>query len=381
MLDGRKRSWIVEGTVFGVLWLVYFGFGLWARRQFPLDAVGAIHGWDFNGLAEILSDYRSLSFIRFRHPAFGFFLVPIPLLLGRVAQLNYMFYWGCLSFIFAGFTTVGVWLVYRVSLALDGVGRGVAAFCTAAFASFAYVRYMAVGPESYPISMALALAALLWILYTRCHGVAAKLDVVVWCALFFFAGGMTITQGAKIVLAYLVTHRLTRRAWGWLIGGGGAVFAFGTVFYVLKLVVFGDGGRTIESAFRELWAVVPQGIGWGERLRMLEMFFFEPIIPHGVPYVESKIVVGYAGWWQYVVCGVLYLVAAFGAWRLRHAVLMRVMAAMASIDVVIHLVFFWGMEEAQIYCGHWFYLLPILWAAAFARRGEVGRGEEEGTRS
>lgn len=363
-----KRIHAIECAVFVGLWLAYFGFGLWARRQFPLDALGAIHGWDFNGLAEILSDYRQLSFIRFRHPFFGFFLSPIPLLLGRLARQDYLAYWSCLSFIFAGFTTLGVWLVYRLSLALDGVGRVRAALCTAAFAAFAYVRYMSVGPESYPISMALALATLLWIVYTRRHEVGMRTDLAVWGALFFFAGGMTITQGVKVVLAYLVTHRLTRRAWGWLVGGGLGILSLGAAFYLLKLVVFGDESRTVEAAFRELWAVVPQGIGWSARLRMLEMFFCEPIIPHGVSYVESKILTGYAAWWPYAVCGAIYLLAARGAWRLRREPVLRAAAAMFAVDFVIHLVFFWGMDEAQIFCGHWFYLLPVLAAAALARR-------------
>ena len=48
--------------------------------------------------------------------------------------------------------------------------------------------------------------------------------------------------------------------------------------------------------------------------------------------------------------------------------IMRIIVATLSIDIVIHFVFFWGMEEAQIYCGHWFYVLPILVAGAISRR-------------
>ena len=113
---------------------------------------------------------------------------------------------------------------------------------------------------------------------------------------------------------------------------------------------------------------MPQGIGWGERLRMLEMFFCEPIVPHGVPFTVSKIVQGYASAGPYVVCGAVYALAAFGAWRLRRTRLLRVLAAMFAVDALIHLAFFWGMEEAQIFCPHWFYALPILWAGAVGRR-------------
>lgn len=366
--DCAKMKCRVERIVLAALWLAYFCYGLWARRQFSLEAQGAIHGWDFNGLASVLSDYRNFSLMRFRHPGFLVFLSPIPLLLGRVAQLNYMVYWGCLSFIFSGFTAMGVWLVYRVAATLDGVSRGLAAGCTAAFAAFAYVRYMAVGPESYPISMVLALTALFWVQHTQNRRVDGRLDVAVWIALFVFAGGITITQGVKIVLAYIVTHRVSRRTWWLLFNGGVGIMVLGAGFYVLKLVVFGDGSRTIGAALQEIWAVVPQNIDLAERMRMLEMFFFEPIVSHGAAFEECRIEAGYAGWWQYGVCVGCYLLAVFGAWRLRHAWIMRAVLAMASLDVVIHLVFFWGMDEAQIYCGHWFYLLPILMAAALVRR-------------
>ena len=362
----RERKF--EAVAFALTWLALLAYGLWVRRQIPLDALGAMHGWDYNGLGELLSDHRSLAFMRFRHPLWGFFLAPIPLLLERVAKLDYMFYWGCLSFVFSGFVTVGLWLVYRVASALEGVGRTRAALCTAAFASFGYVRYMAAGPESFPMSMALALATLAWVLRTERRPASAGLDAAVWGALFFFSGGTTVTQGVKVVLAYLVTHRLSRRAWLALLGGGAGLMFLGAGFYVVKLVVLGDGGRTIGAAIGDIWAVVPHGADLGARLRMLEMFFCEPIVPHGVPFPVSKITRGYASVWPYAVCAAVYLLAVLGAWRLRGTRLLRVMAAMFAVDALLHLVLFWGMEEAQIYCGHWFYALPVLWAGAASGR-------------
>ena len=42
------------------------------------------------------------------------------------------------------------------------------------------------------------------------------------------------------------------------------------------------------------------------------------------------------------------------------------LAAGLAIDAALHLALFWGMREGQIYCGHWFYVLPIFWAGAVA---------------
>ena len=101
--------------------------------------------------------------------------------------------------------------------------------------------------------------------------------------LFFLSGGITITQGVKTVLSYLVARKPTRRTWLFL-GGGALLFALGgTLFYVAKLVWLGsEGGRTIGAAFEELLGSIPHGLSWGQRLRMMEMFLCEPIIPHGV---------------------------------------------------------------------------------------------------
>ena len=33
---------------------------------------------------------------------------------------------------------------------------------------------------------------------------------------------------------------------------------------------------------------------------------------------------------------------------------------MTAFDFLLHVVVGWGMVEAQIYCGHWLYLVPVL---------------------
>ena len=371
--DGSARNWkrwLVEALAFFALWMIYFAYGIWLRNQIPLDAApGELHGFDYNAHGILFSDHHLILFTRFRHPLFGWLMSPIPLFGERLARLSFETYWGYLSLIFSGFVTVSVWLVYRIAARIKDVGRWRAVLCAAGFACFGYMRYLAAGPESFPVSMAIALAVLWW----GCHSPfdnerRQTFDRIGWGVLLFLSGGITITQGVKTALSYLVARRPTRRT-GLFLGAGALLLAIGgTLFYVVKLVWLGsEGGRTIGAAIEELLGSIPHGLSWGQRMRMIEMFLCEPIIPHGVPYSVSKITAGYDSWWPYALCAVLYLLAAVGAWRLRHTRILRLMAATLSIDIVIHFVFFWGMDEAQIYCGHWFYALPILVAGAIAK--------------
>lgn len=377
-MDGRTTRWkriAAEAAPFVLLWAAYFAFGLWLRGQIPIDLErGELHGFDYNAHGRLFSDYRLILFTRFRHPLFGWLMSPIPLLLQPVARISFVAFWACLSAIFSAIVTACVWLVFRIAARIEGVGRIRAAVCAGAFASFGYMRYLAAGPESFAVSMLLALVVLWWGLHSPfaqdgfAPGFRRKLDRSAWGVLFFLSGGITITQGVKTAVAYVVSRKMTKRTWFAICGGAAALALAGALFYVVKLVLLGGGGRTIGGGVEELLASIPHGLSWAQRLRMLEMFFCEPLIPHGAPYSASKLTAGYASWWQYAACAAIYALAAVGAWRGRRTLLVRIIAATFAVDAAIHFAFFWGMQEAQIYCGHWFYALPLLIAQAIARR-------------
>jgi hypothetical protein len=372
----------MEWLFFAALWAAYWAFGLWLRQQISFEPDGELHGFDYNGHGDLFaSTGRLIRFMRFRHPLFGFFLYPIALVGEPLAQQSTWLYWGYLCAVFSAVVTACVWMVWRLCTAICG-DRFRGALCAILFAGFGYVAYLAACPESFSISMLLSLGVLAWGMRDRTEGAETAeekrdlvmLDRIVWGALFFLSAGVTITQGAKVALAYLATHRLTRKE-GWVLGISTAgLVAAGVLFYVAKLVWFGNGGYTIGDALAYNFGFIVRGVGWRERLRMLEMFFFEPVIPHGAPYHEFRIPSGYRTIVPYLACAALYVLAGIGGWRMRRTRLFRVMAAGFSVDVLIHLVCFWGMEEGQIYCGHWFHLLPLLVGGALAPRRPLQNG-------
>ena len=94
-----------------------------------------------------------------------------------------------------------------------------------------------------------------------------------------------------------------------------------------------------------------------------------PVLHWKLARAVSKITVGYGTWWPYALCAAVYLLAAVGAWRMRHMLITRMILTTLFVDLTIHVGFFWGMEEAQLYCGHWFYVLPIFAAGAISKHG------------
>ena len=369
-----------------VLWAAFFCVGLWIRHEIPLDAIpGEIHGYDYNGHGELFRNYHNILFTRFRHPLFGWLMSPVFLFGARFNELSIGAYWGYLVFIFSGIVTLSIWVLYRLIAAISGVGKTCAVLCVGIFASFGYVRYLAACPESFPVSMLLSIVALWWGIHSpfvskaSTDGKSELYDRIVWAIIFFVATGITITQGAKIALAYIVTRKLSKKLCLSLAFGVIGFLLLGAGFYVVKLVLLGAGGRSIGVAFAELFSCIAQDLSWYERFKMIEVFFFEPIVPHGVEFAVSEIKKGYESLWPYVICSLIYISAIVGSWRMRRTKLVQMIFAMFSVDVIIHLVFFWGMREAQIYCGHWFYALPILIAGALRRR-EIQKGQQLNTK-
>lgn len=112
----KWRRAILEALPFLALWAAYFTFGLWLRRQIPLEELpGELHGYDYNAHGALFSDHHLILFTRFRHPLFGWLMSPITLFGARLAQLSFVVFWGYLSFIFSGIVTACVWMVYLLA--------------------------------------------------------------------------------------------------------------------------------------------------------------------------------------------------------------------------------------------------------------------------
>ncbi len=374
-----------------LLALAFLAFGIWVRFQMPVP-IGTvrdteIYSFDYLGYADTFCDYRAIGYGRFRHPLWGWLTSPIALFGHRIYELNEWAFWVFVLSIFSLVMVGCVALLFRLLRRRVGLSPLETGATTALFLSFAHVWLLAGMPETYGPSMLLSLAALTWAMGSAerqkmgsirllgerivSENVGRRIDMLGWCALGVLMGGVTITQGAKTTLAFLATHRPSRRqlVLGAL-GGCVAVALVVLVFYVrLRIRTSGDASAPgLERAWHTLVDnFAPLALPFKERLRYVWVFFSEPVLLRGEPFDERMIAGGYPSFLHVLLLCMLYAVAAISAWLNRHALLVRIMGAMFLVDVAIHFVAGWGLMESHLYAGHWFYILPLLAGMLAAR--------------
>ena len=384
-----------------LLWCAFLAFGVWMTQALNVRNWGRQHGptelygLDYCRYTEMLSHTRMIGYAAFRHPLYGWFLSPVILLGHRLCDTaGFEGFRLFLAGVFSAVMTGASLLVQRILHRL-GLHPGEAWICTALFASFAAVWLLAACPESFGLSCLLALAVLAWGLDSRARAVRTeirifdvpvksptvgrKLDLAGWGLLALLTGGVTTTQGVKTVLAYLVLHRPSKRRTALLAGGILAAFVLlAGIFAVRMMLRNAAAGPGHIQTFATAWtnissAFLPEGTTGAARLRYAWVFFSEPIVTRGEPFAVNHLVHGYSSLLPQLLVGCTLACAAIGVWCGRHTVLVKMIGAMFLLDFALHFVLFWGMEEAQIYAGHWLHAVPLLAGCTFLKLTDRAR--------
>lgn len=338
------------------------GLGLHrACEDAPANKLGwvDIAGYDSEGVLTWYTNVGSIFSVNHRHPLMTVVLSPITAVGSSVAQrlgekageravIGVFALIGAANFLL-------LWLVMR-GRERDPVPCACAAVL---WLSFAHVWILGGIAESFPVSLAISLGALLMV----AHGVR---DGRAWVALSSLAGAVTVTNVVKPMLA-------------WWAGGGGdprrgrTILAFcaalaacvllGAVCLAVKWCWIDGCGLAAGAAsvLGDVTACLPTGMDWGRRLWCLwNNFWCEPMMLHGTVIGKGPVEAAYPRLFPHVVgAGVLALCAVSVVRNCREPVV-RAALAMFSVDFVLHVVLGWGIDEGQIYCGHWFYLIPLL---------------------
>lgn len=362
------------GRIFGLLpwfavWLAFVAFGVWFRGEMPWCVHGGafqngpplmpeVYGMDYGCYALYFQRWAEVSSWGVRHPLFNVFILPFTVLGRWIDGVGGGAFWVYLMGLFSAVMTCAVWLVGRI-LRRVGLSAAEAVVCMALFMSFSYTWLLAACPESFGISCLLSLGLLLWGL----GGAARRFDALGWGLFAFFMGGVTISQMFKAVTAYAAVHRIGRKAL-WT----AALLAVMLALLGAATLAIRHGSQMASPA--GVWSVVK--MKWAsfgtyfaidasmpQRLHQYWVFFSEPIAMRGSDVVKSGLG-GYSGWLPPLVAGMALACAAAGAWLHRRHVLVKMVMAMFAVDFVLHFLLSWGMAEAQIYAGHWFYSVPLL---------------------
>ena len=365
------------------LWCAFVGFGVWMRMVQPWEVPPCgyyeIYGLDYLRYSQLLGHTHMIGYAAFRHPLYGWLLSPFILLGHRLHQFGEWPYWIWLICLFSTVMLASVFLIYRLACRLD-LSKVEAAVCAGLFASFAYVWFLAVCPESFGLSCLLSLAILSWGLGSadrqtrdemafmgvpvKSPGLGRRLDWAGWGLLAILSGGITSTQGVKAALAYLATHRITKKLLVVLALGIVGAFALVALVFTLRMMGRTESGRYLQGFLEAKENIsmffAHDGITWGERFHQAWVFFSDPIVTRGAPLSMNVLKGGYSNLLAPVLVTLALVCATVGVWLGCRTTLVKMVGAMFLLDFGLHFVLFWGMDEAQIYAGHWFYAVPLL---------------------
>ena len=337
----------------GLIWMAFLACGVCLKNWMAYSHAEGFLGYDYALYVSQLSDPRWIFYTGVRHPGLGLVMSPIVL----VGEVCASFGECCRQWFFvATFASVGLvnaWLVKRIAGWVAVV----------VFLGFGWTWILSSVPESFPVAM----TSLLLVLTLVKSDLNGRRRCLAWCVLFAACSAITITNGLKVVIAFLFVERCSRRLKGFVLLGLFAVAALGIGYFYIRMGCWNaahpDAPKTVGAAFAQTLSWMPEGLGlWGRVKAGVVNFFLVPVLPLVALPVESGLVlrnmptVGVFGWaWGVGV----YCLAIVSLWFMRRSCIVQAMVWMFSVDVAIHLVCGWGVDEGWIFSAHWFYMLPI----------------------
>lgn len=337
----------------GLIWVVFFACGACVKDWIAYSHAEGFLGYDYALYVSQLSDPRWILYTGVRHPGLGLVLSPI-VLAGEVCALfGECWRQGFFIAAFAAIAVVNVWLVMRLAGWL----------AAAVFLGFGWTWVLAAVPESFPVAM----MSLLLVLTLVKSDLAGWHRWLLWCVLFVVCSAITITNGLKVVIAFLLVERCSRRLKGFVLLGLLAVVAVGIGYFYIRMGCWNaahpEAPKTVGVAFAQTLSWIPEGLGvWGRVKAGIVNFFLVPVLPFAALPVEAGFVLRNmptVGVFELVWGAGVYCMAVASLWVMRRSCIVQAMVGMFSVDVFIHLVCGWGLHEGWIFSAHWFYMLPI----------------------
>lgn len=337
-----------------LLWGAFFLFGIWLNSKWPEGVARfQVHGYDYSDYTWFLSDWHEISYPRPRHPLFGVMFFPMAVVCGCLKAISpHLCFWVINAF-FAAVVTASSCLVTRIS------NGGISAAIL--YASFASTMLLGGMPESFGLSALICLLALKWCSEGKFTGRRFVVTSII-------AGGVTVTQGVKMLLMRLIADNesFKERIRRVVIVGlwcAGTALAIGFLFvgvYLLRKWANPDYSRTLSDMFCGLGTEFSYSdLTWGQRLNRWWVYVSEPILTRGTPFEDNGITVGYSSIWHSLLTIPLYAMAAIGVWLSRRDTIVKAILVCLAVDFGIHFVCGWGMHEPHLYAGHWTFAIPI----------------------
>jgi hypothetical protein len=324
-----------------VICLAFFSVGMLIRVNVSSDFGYELLGYDYGKYTFYFSDLNWISYMPFRHPLLGVISSPFVLIFNRVADTSQLLYCIFLHLTFAALGTFCVWMVKQIA---GWVGALI-------FITFPFVWIVSAVPESYAVSMCVLLTVVWWALNQNNYGLSYIQKLVIWVLLFILAGGVTLTNGLKVIVTYVISNNLTKRQFKKLFFFLLIFCIAGVVFFAVRMwlwnVMHPKSQKTISHAVSVTLRWMSTDMTFGEWCKSV-MFNFV-LYPLTLGY-------GLASIWAVVIYGM----SCVNMWVSRKERITWILLGMFSVDLVIHVICRWALDEAWIFSPHWIWIMPII---------------------
>jgi hypothetical protein len=297
--------------------------------------------------------------------------------------------------------------IYRTLKNLIGLSIADALLLTVLFFSFGHVMVTMIVPDHFGISLMLLTLTMYYVGEKMKNG-----EMLRWwqtAVLLFFTAGITVTNGAKTVIASLFANRkkfFTFRniilgiILPSLILGGIWKWQYQVVEVPQKRVV-----AKIEKAAkaknpeavkerkkeRRAWLKTHKGrpinnkeffnltdVTTPRSTTIVENFFGEPIQLHKDYLLQDlsftrPMIVKYSSAFNYVVEALIVLLLAMSLIAGRRSRLMLMLMSWWAVDIVVHLVLGFGINEVYIMSADWIFIIPIALGTLMSKLAERPR--------
>lgn len=297
-----------------------------------------------------------------RHPLFCFLYSPLLLIDFTLKNVGIDIHWYLFILSSAFMMSLSGMLLFKI-LKLNGLSTVPAAMMLIFFCTFSYTMLLTVQVDSYVFTLLFTLLLLLVLLKKESNIYTDNL-------LFLGITGATSTNSMKILAAeILAEHDLKRGLTRFiksipLFCGIFTITAFGLLY---KIFIKGVDFKTafIGNAFEY---VKPTA----SRLHYLwHNFLSEPLLFHsetGIFYnPESRILAPYPSVLFQCAIALVCLLVIYSVIINRRNFIVRLFLSFFAIDMLIHFILGYGVDESQLFCAHWFYFIPILIGLLFAK--------------
>jgi len=350
-------------------------------------------GFDTQNFVSSFFSFHSTSHLRdVAHPVFRILMIPVILI---AVAMDFLFGFKVKVLFLTLFTSIlvscSLMFIFRylISFLHIGLKRACLLICIAAF--FSTNLILSFSPESFPVSLFL----LTFVFVYSSFRIREKGSVPFFhfFLLALLTGGTTITNSIKCCIPdwfsdLSMKKKITRTAYVALMLTGVFLmvyFVVNTGFFYFKGVdeVYIPWTDMFDqySLYSGVYASVPILYnGYAEMI--LSNFLGSPVLFAEFIYIPVFNTIGfpeinllpYAHIWQYfVICFILatFVIALFKRFKNRFFIML---IFSFTVDLVIHVVFCFGLCEAFIYGAHWIFVVPMIWGWIYSEN--TGRKEK-----